>query len=79
MTGTTGTTRTTWRQHGVETTQTTWRPQPWGYGYDVGITWGQWRQCGDDGDDMGMMGITKNAITLEQIVIIQFYLKIWDP
>ena len=47
--------------------------------------WGQWGQCGDDGDNVGKMWepqgqqITKNAITLEQITIIQFCLKIWDP
>ena len=43
----------------------------------------------DDGDDVGMMWgrqgpcrdnkITKNAITFEQIEIIEFRLKIWDP
>ena len=55
----------------------------------IGTMWG-W--CGDYGDDMGTMGmmrgrrrprgdnkITKNAITFEQIEIIEFCLKIWDP
>ena len=68
--------------------ETTWRPQPWGCGDHVGMTgmmWGQQGQHGDDGDDMGTTGmwgqcgdhkITKNAITLEQIKIIEFYLKI---
>ena len=47
---------------------------------------------GQHGDDMGTTGmtrgqrgphgdnkITKNAITFEQIEIIEFHLKIWDP
>ena len=54
--------------------------------------WGLWGQCEDDGDNVGMMGtmwgpqgqcgdhgdneITK---TFEQIEIIEFCLKIWDP
>ena len=51
----------------------------------VGMMWGQ---HGDDRDAMGMTWgpqgcgdykITKNAITFEQIEIIQFYLKFWDP
>ena len=52
----------------------------------MGMTQG-WH--GDDRDDMGMTGttwgttgttkITKNAITFEQIEIIEFCLKIWDP
>ena len=47
----------------------------------VGTMWGQQGRCWDD---MGMTGtmlgqqITKNAITLEQIKIIKFHLKIWD-
>ena len=53
------------------------------------MMWGQQGRCGDD---MGMMGmtwgprgphgdneITKNAITFEQIKVIEFCLKIWDP
>ena len=38
------------------------------------MTWGQ---CGDHGDNE----ITKNEITktFEQIEIIEFHLKIWDP
>ena len=45
-------------------------------GDDVGTTWGWWGQWGDHGDYVGTM---KNAITFEQIVIIEFCLKIWDP
>ena len=39
------------------------------------MTWGRQGQCGDHGDNE----ITKNAITYEQIEIIKFRLKIWDP
>ena len=73
----------------VETTKTTamgttWRPsggygddvgttgKMWGWWDDVGMTWGQCGPCGDN-------EITKNAITFEQIEIIEFHLKIWDP
>ena len=38
----------------------------------TGMTRGQ---CGDHRDNE----ITKNAITFEQIKIIEFHLKIWDP
>ena len=66
----------------------------WGFGDDVGMTgmmWGWQGWHGDDGDDMGTTGmmwglqgcgdheITKIAITREQIEIIQFHLKLWDP
>ena len=73
-------------QHGVETTETTeetmettamgttWGPSR-GYGDDVGMTGTMWGQRGDQGDNK----ITKNAITFEQIEIIEFRLKIWDP
>ena len=69
-------------QHGVETMETTettamgttWGPSG-GYGDDVGMTemtWGPRGPCGDN-------EITKNAITFEQIKIIEFCLKFWDP
>ena len=61
----------------------------------MGTTWGPSEDYGDNVDDTGMMGtmwgprgqrgdhgdneITKNAITFEQIKIIEFRLKIWDP
>ena len=70
---------------------TTWVPSG-GYGDDMGMMGMTRGWCGDDGDDMGMMWgrrgqrgdhgdnkITKNAITFEQIEIIEFCLKIWDP
>ena len=41
----------------------------------TGTTWGPWGQHGDHRDNE----ITKNAITFEQIEIIEFHLKIWDP
>ena len=72
-----------WGKHGEETTEqttamgTTWRPSG-GYGDDGDDTrmmWGRRGQPGDDGDNK----ITKNAITFEQIKIIEFCLKIWDP
>ena len=76
--GTTG----LWGQHGVETTETTAMGTKWGpsggYGDDVGMmvmTREQQGQCGDHGDNK----ITKNAITFEQIEIIEFCLKTWDP
>ena len=48
----------------------------WGQcGDDMGTMWGRQGQCGDHGDNK----ITKNAITFEQIEIIEFRLKIWDP
>ena len=54
----------------------------WGWCKDLlndmgmtGMMWGQQGWCGDHGDHE----ITKNAITFEQIEIIQFCLKIWDP
>ena len=87
--GMTGTTWGQWGQHRVETLETTettamgttWGPSG-GYGNDVGMT----GQCGDDvGMTRTMWGprgdneITKNGITLEQIEIIEFCLKIWDP
>ena len=55
----------------------TWGWQGW-HGDDVGMMgmmWGPWGQCGDHKDNE----ITKNAITFEQIEIIEFRLKIWDP
>ena len=42
---------------------------------DVGMTQGRRGQHGDHGDNR----ITKNAITFEQIEIIEFRLKIWNP
>ena len=61
---------------GVETTETT---AMGGCGDDMG-------PCGDYGDDVGTTWgprgdneITKNAITFEQIEIIEFCLKICDP
>ena len=51
--------------------ETTWGPSG-GYVDDMGMTWGQ---LGDHGDNE----ITKNAITFERIEIIEFRLKIWDP
>ena len=44
----------------------------------MGTTWGRWGRCEDDGDH-GDNKINKNAITFEQIKIIEFRLKIWDP
>ena len=77
-----GTTGTMWGPHGVETMET----------MAMGSVMTTWGSCGDDGDDVGMTGmtwgpqgphgdneITKNAITLEPIKIIEFHLKIWDP
>ena len=71
--------------------ETTWGPSG-GYGDNMRMTGTMWRQCGDDRDDVGMMGmmrgrwgprgdnkITKNAIFFERIEIIEFCLKIWDP
>ena len=62
-----------------------------GYGDNVRTMGTMWGQHGDDGDNMGTTGmtwgpqgpcgdneITKNAITFEQIKIIEFHLKIWD-
>ena len=89
--GTTGTTRTTWGGHhrdnrgdhgdhshgdhmhgdllGAMGTM-------WGqHGDNTGMTWGRRGQCGHHGDNK----ITKNAITFEQIKVIEFRLKIWDP
>ena len=77
-----GTTGTTWGgDHGDHS-----------HGDHMGTTWQLWEWCGDDGDDMGTTWmtwgprrprgdneITKNAITFEQIKIIEFCLKIWDP
>ena len=40
-------------------------------GDKVGTMWGPQAQHGDN-------KITKNAITFEQIKIIEFHLKIWD-
>ena len=57
--------------------ETTWGPSG-GYGDDVGMMgtmWGRRGQCGNHEDNE----ITKNAITFEQIEIIEFRLKIWDP
>ena len=64
-------------------------------GDHMGTFWGLWGWCGDNGDDTGMTWatrgrwgpcgdhrdnkITKNAITFEQIEIIEFRLKFWDP
>ena len=45
----------------------------------TGMMWGQRGRCGDDGGPRGDNKITKNAITFEQIEIIEFRLKIWDP
>ena len=44
----------------------------------MGTMWGWW---GQHGNNMGTTGTTKsqNKITFEQIKIIQFCLKIWDP
>ena len=50
---------------------TTWGPSG-GYGDDVGMTGMMWGPCGDK-------KTPKNAITFEQIEIIEFRLKIWDP
>ena len=66
-----------------------------GCGDHMGTLWELWGWCGDDRDDVGMTGatwgqqgwqgpcgdnkITKNVITFEQIEIIEFRLKIWDP
>ena len=59
------------------------------HGDHMGTFWGLWGRRGDDGDDTGTTWgrcgdhrdneITKNAITFEQIEIIEFHLKIWDP
>ena len=62
------------------------------HGDHMGTFWGQRGRRGRCGDDVGTMGtmlgprgphgdnkITKNAITFEQIEIIEFRLKIWDP
>ena len=56
---------------------TTWGPSG-GYGDDVGttgMTGTMWGQRGDHRNNE----ITKNAITFEQIKIIEIRLKIWDP
>ena len=63
-----------------------------GCGDYMGTFWGLWGQCANDRDDVGTTGtiwgpwgpcgdneITKTAITFEQIEIIEFHLKIWDP
>ena len=90
--GTTGTTGTTWGgDHGDHGDHRSWGP----HGDLLGAMetmWGQRGWCGDDGDNAGTTGmtrgprrpcgdneITKNAITFEQIEIIEFHLKIWDP
>ena len=87
-----GMTGTMWGQHRVETMETmettamgtTWGPSG-GYGDDVGMIGTMWGQCGDHGTTWGPRGpcgdnkITKNAITFEQIEIIEFRLKIWNP
>ena len=62
-----------------------WRP----HGDLLGTPGTMWERHGDDRDDVGTMRgrwgphgdnkITKNAITFEQIKIIEFHLKIWDP
>ena len=54
--------------------ETTWGPSG-GYGDNMrtmGTTRGRWGPRGNN-------KITKNAITFEQIEIIEFCLKIWDP
>ena len=71
--GTTGMMGTTWVET-MGTTGTTWGPSE-GYGDNVGMTRMMWGRHGDHGDNK----ITKNAITFEQIKIIEFHLKIWDP
>ena len=92
MTGTTCGDHRPWRPHGdlLGAMGTTWGWQGrWGWQGQCGMMWG-WH--GDDGDDVGTTGmmqgrrgpcgdnkITKNAITFEQIEIIEFRLKIWDP
>ena len=52
-----------------------WRPQPWGCGDHMWTLWGLWGQRGPHGDNE----ITKNAVSFEQIEIIECRLKIWDP
>ena len=63
-----------WRPQRPQVMGTTWGPSG-GYGDDVGMTGTMWGPRGPRGDNE----ITKNAITFEQIVIIEFRLKIWDP
>ena len=66
-----------WRPRRPQVMGTTWGPSG-GYGDDVGtmgMTHGWRGQRGDHGDNK----IIKNAITFEQIEIIEFRLKIWDP
>ena len=56
-------TGTTWGPHGDHGDNIGWRqrrPQPWGPHGDLlgamgmtGTMWGQQRQCGDDGDNVG--------------------------
>ena len=74
--------------------ETTWGPSG-GYGDNMrmtgttGMMGTTWERCGDDvgttGTTRGLWGpcgdnkITKTAITFEQIEIIEFRLKIWDP
>ena len=92
--GMTGTTWWQQGQHGDHGDNMGWRPrrqrrpQPLGPHGDLlgamGMMWGQW---GWHGDDMGTMGTMwgqcgdhgDNEITFEQIEIIEFSLKIWDP
>ena len=60
-----------------QTMETTWGPSG-GYGDNMRTTktmWGWRGRWGPHGDNK----ITKNAITFEQIEIIEFRLKIWDP
>ena len=74
----TGMTGTMWGprgQHGVETMETTVMGTTWGPSGAMGMMGMTRGQCGDHGDNE----ITKNAITFEQIEIIEFHLKIWDP
>ena len=71
-----------WGQHGDDGDNMGWRqqrPQPWGpsggYGDDVGMTAMMWGRREPHRDNK----ITKNAITFDQIEIIEFHLKIWNP
>ena len=76
-----------WRQRRPQPWRV-WRPHGDLLG-TIGMTWGQQGQCGDDEYNVGTMWgrwgphgdnkITKNASTFEQIEIIEFCLKIWDP
>ena len=68
-----------WRPHGdllLAMGMTGMMGMMWGdHGDDVGMTGMTWGRRGPRGDNK----ITKNAITFEQIEIIELRLKIWDP